>query len=807
MVVNLNDLSVSLDRIGSQLRLNSNSLISGLNSGVSEIEDIFSMWQAVFGNNFQIDVPGSQIGSIGETIAGAISMTPNLPRHFEAIGGTITPIVRVDGTEVDNVLSFVEPIQAGVEAAVARLDAPDGILDRRFDQTDVDTVPDFTADSADAQPVALNEVITAGHPLALTHAIERMTGGLYQTGEIINSMTAQLARQDLRGLVEQGFQQLDFVNPDIVEGALAPLGQIQVQIQENLEEMQSEVERQLGSFNIDSFFNSFGNFSGFLSNIQNSISQFETILNQVNKGFEDLSPNISGALVDDVIRMIDPEITDQLQQALGTNIIPPSVREDILRNMVQGDLQAAAEIIQEFETGLTDLAEITDLLESLEIDPIRILEGPLQFPENVRQIVSGITSWAGASTVISPAGASERPQPLAANTSDDGDDSTYAFDYVDTAEEFEADIASSTRELNTVVLHFTNTPSNLDVTSEVAHDAQTRAGFDGLQFHYIIRRNGRVQRGRPISATGVGGENVVDIAFVGGGGSDQDIISLLDEATTITQQRSYRDMMKALFRVIPGADVTSATTAAAQPVVETDTGVEETARINPPDIAPFNPNNYHDCVHGRGGGGPYHDSTISPFTGTLATPQPGVSTGDISGPTSGVDGRHLGVLSSALSSVGLRVVISPRGGHRPNASNGRHGGEATGFAGSFATDINVYNGDVHLRQDVREHAEYLNELCRQFISNAVSNGWTPSIGLGGNGYMNTGLHHFDIARTLEFGMPISLRNGSNYWGASNAFFINVASLLSQAGLPGPADRVVGPSGAVSRATLREYSGR
>lgn len=802
MVVNLRDLSDELNQLGTQLQTSSNSLITGLNSGVGEIENIFTLFQSVNTNIFQAEAPGT--GSIGQEIAGAIAMMPNIQRSFQSIGGRLPTVVRLSGQSIQEALPYVEEMQEGMREAVARLEAPDGIFDRRFESTDVDQIPDFTADSADSRAVPLDEVITIGTPLGVTHAVQQIVGGLYSINDIISTMTNQIVREDLRQLVERGFEQFDVINPEVVEDALAPLGQIQVQIQQNLEEMQSEIEAQLGSFNIDSFFNSFGNFSGFLSNIQSSITQFENILNQVSETFQNVVPNISGALIDDVIRMIDPDITDRLQQALGTNLVPASVRESILRNLVQGDLQSAAEIIQGFQTGLTDLVEITDLLESLEIDPIRILEGPLQFSSNVRQILSGATSWRGAQTILAPAGSGETSQPFAGNTSTEGESQTYSFDYVDTAEEFEADIASSTRELNTVIVHFTNTPSGVDITSETAHQAQTNAGLDGLQFHYIIRRNGRVQRGRPISAAASSGANVIDIAFVGGRGSSEDLLSLLDESTTITQQRTYRDIMKALFRVIPGADVTSAQAVAASPAPSNE---RSDPRITAGSAESFNPSYYHNCVHGRGNGstgfnGFVNEPNIVPYDGSSEL---------ISGNINGLDNRFMSVMNQSLGEAGnYRAVVSS--GYRPidpetgldsaGSSSGRHQG--------FAIDFGLYTPDgILLSLVVAEHLPLIQNFTRIYLRNCAGRGYTPGIGMMSSSrrYMGPTRFHFDIARTLSTGARANLSPiASNWWYGSDPGLGDrwLPAAFAEIGL-GPSDRIDGPPGAVSAEVLNRLT--
>lgn len=90
-----------------------------------------------------------------------------------------------------------------------------------------------------------------------------------------------------------------------------------------------------------------------------------------------------------------------------------------------------------------------------------------------------------------------------ASTPDD-----YQFTYVNTIEELMLEFRNSTRDFSQIIVEFTGeyVDDNFD-----AKDFQTlysnTNGFDGIPYHYIVRKDGRIQRGRPLD---------IETVYVGG---------------------------------------------------------------------------------------------------------------------------------------------------------------------------------------------------------------------------------------------------------------------------------------------------
>ena len=98
----------------------------------------------------------------------------------------------------------------------------------------------------------------------------------------------------------------------------------------------------------------------------------------------------------------------------------------------------------------------------------------------------------------------------------------YTFDIVGSKEELVTEFRESTRDITEFVTHWTATFSNQNTTAEDVHKWHRDRGFNGCGYHYLILRDGKLQRGRPLNIKGAhakkNGHNKfsIGIAFVGG---------------------------------------------------------------------------------------------------------------------------------------------------------------------------------------------------------------------------------------------------------------------------------------------------
>lgn len=85
------------------------------------------------------------------------------------------------------------------------------------------------------------------------------------------------------------------------------------------------------------------------------------------------------------------------------------------------------------------------------------------------------------------------------------------YGYIDSVEEMCAEFKQIKRSVDSIVVDWTETYTNKDID---AHDIEAMA--NGMSYHYIVRRDGTIQRGLHINATGLSGASTIDVLIVGG---------------------------------------------------------------------------------------------------------------------------------------------------------------------------------------------------------------------------------------------------------------------------------------------------
>lgn len=146
---------------------------------------------------------------------------------------------------------------------------------------------------------------------------------------------------------------------------------------------------------------------------------------------------------------------------------------------------------------------------------------------------------------------------------------SYVFEPVSTEEELEIELRNITREVTQVVVNWTESYLDEDLTSKLIHERwATKEGQDhGIPFHYIIRKDGILQRGVPINKvskisqlTNKKHSNyTIHIAFVGGlntniGDPNKDL-SFSSESFTPEQFKTFDTFCRIFYTVYPGGQL------------------------------------------------------------------------------------------------------------------------------------------------------------------------------------------------------------------------------------------------------------
>ena len=112
------------------------------------------------------------------------------------------------------------------------------------------------------------------------------------------------------------------------------------------------------------------------------------------------------------------------------------------------------------------------------------------------------------------------------------------------------------RKIDLIVVHCTATPAGRDVSISDVDRWHRQRGFSSVGYHYLVRLNGLVELGRPLSSVGAHckGHNCHSIGVAYVGGLDADGMNAKDTRTE-AQKRSLCDLIAQLKRRFPAAIV------------------------------------------------------------------------------------------------------------------------------------------------------------------------------------------------------------------------------------------------------------
>lgn len=197
---------------------------------------------------------------------------------------------------------------------------------------------------------------------------------------------------------------------------------------------------------------------------------------------------------------------------------------------------------------------------------IRILQdnSGLTYPEIVRFIKSIDTTIANSTKL--PPDTVIFPDPYQIGTYQqywNNGEGNPVFPYISSVEELQAEIGIIKREVDTVIVHRTETHTNKNIGSEEINGWHLAAGLAGIGYHYVCRRDGSLQRGRPVSLDGehTPGFDINTIAFVFVGGINAptgtpnaaNFISA--QSLTRSQINTFDHFCRSFYNVYPGIKI------------------------------------------------------------------------------------------------------------------------------------------------------------------------------------------------------------------------------------------------------------
>lgn len=382
--------------------------------------------------------------------------------------------------------------------------------------------------------------------------------------ELINTFTsgAQSSLQAITGLsdeIQEGLNTvvLSLPTPEAIGSSLNVISELPLdELRSAMSEIAPAAIRDLSASSAISQLTDQGIFRSFENTVNTISADVESFL---NGGF--------GQTVKDLIEATTNPIgfaVDQLTQDAGS-IISDEIKRNVASFIDQGDFLNAATVLSSFtntplEILETELSEIDTSVNSLinRFNPAFDLFGTSTAP--ISNIGSNDGNWTGSSTVITSPGATSQ------STASGSSSGSYTFTFISSMEELEAELRSATREITETVIHWTgNYIDQPHIGSEEVHSWHLDRGWSGCGYHYIIKRDGTIQRGRPINIQGAHAGNLnhnrysIGISHVAGyncvSGTPNPNRFISAESISDPQWRAQRDFLEVFYRVFPGGQV------------------------------------------------------------------------------------------------------------------------------------------------------------------------------------------------------------------------------------------------------------
>lgn len=221
-------------------------------------------------------------------------------------------------------------------------------------------------------------------------------------------------------------------------------------------------------------------------------SGFGDALNSFKSSFDSLLDNVGGGILTDMIRKIDKTADDILDKVLsgidldaldllGNVVLSKQALVDLIAAGNKDD--AIALIIANDPSA--DPAIVEEQVNQVELNPANTIVDQQAAAVGTRTsscyvIGSNNATWQGESTPIT----------------------TGQFTSVDSPEELIAELRACSRPITEVIAHWTASYTNQDWGSEKVHELHQQRGFSGIGYHYVIKRDGTLQRGRPLERRG-----------------------------------------------------------------------------------------------------------------------------------------------------------------------------------------------------------------------------------------------------------------------------------------------------------------
>jgi N-acetylmuramoyl-L-alanine amidase len=413
---------------------------------------------------------------------------------------------------------LVDEMKPGLNSVIASLPTPEAIgatlkgvsglnLSELQDAMSSISPPNLSALAASASIKQLADIDFSGLTKGFSKSVSTALGG-------VNTFLDKGFGQPLKDLVEATTGGLKSVVTSLTQdtGKLIP-NDIQKQFAGLIDKS--------NALDASKLLEPFSNFDA--SSIETAISGIST---KISDNVEKITGELKAAMPASTATVLDVGTNDKAWKAAATSVREPGAGTSIPSTTAE---EAAAK-------SLDEIIAFDDLLTSQ--NPFALGVG------------RGTASLTDAQKAV-------RDKRAAAAASSSG----FSFTRISRLEELEAEIRSATREITEVVIHWTEHFADQDVGSEEIHLTHT----GGIGYHYVVRKDGTIQRGRPVNIVGEHapalGHNQysIAIAIVAGftcNSETPDPSKYLSESSINSKQFvALEDFLRIFYRVFPGGNV------------------------------------------------------------------------------------------------------------------------------------------------------------------------------------------------------------------------------------------------------------
>ena len=320
-----------------------------------------------------------------------------------------------------------------------------------------------------------------------------------------------------------------------------------------------------------------------VGNIQSSVSglEIESVkgeLDNVQKSVQSVVNNFAGGFINNLLNTTNDVLKGELNQ-ITKGVLPGEVIRQVMQAVLLGEKRQASQIAREYllsqeaqgnDISGLNVGQVEENIYNLDPSVSNILDTQSSSFENIQAPTTPIEQLnlndygIGDDAVTRPPRGSTSVESRSMDTSTD--DRKSKFTFVNSYEELITDFRGATREITEVVVHWTVHFLNQGyVGSEEIEEIHQNRGFSTAGYHYVIKRDGSLQRARPLNREGAhalaNGHNrySIGVAFVGGyncnSGNPNYLNFVSAESITGEQWKTLDQFLRAFYVVWPGGQV------------------------------------------------------------------------------------------------------------------------------------------------------------------------------------------------------------------------------------------------------------